>query len=662
MDIKAKIPAFAGMTYSSLFRHLFYVFFICFYINSALSQDTGKTQSKPIVADTSLSAPPVTFILSDFKYQLINRVNPDTLTRRRFLWYPLKNTEDVFNYLPGYYLNYMDVGQFNPVSFNQMPYYNTAVLRNGRPINDYDGSVDLNLFSRNEITGLELSGGFGNIMDNYTNAVSVIQRQIFQNRPFTEISFVQDRYENLFFDANYTQTFWRRLNFGFGVTKHSYDGKYTNSDFDKWLGRWNLNYAPTSKLNFFGYLNYAKIQKGLNEGIRPDTVNLGIKDEVFDPDLAIVVNSDAYEIKERFDADAGAVFTIGNVSYSKIQLYTTNSFRRYRDEENRVNSNGFFFASNSHWIDYGVKLQQIFNFTINKKFEVISRSEGEFNKTLREQSLDFGDTNILTGSTNIVFNNDYERYSYFSDLSVGYKGFNAQGFIKGYTVNFTRFSITGGVKGSYTYKFDSLKYIDVYAQYNQYNDYFGGGLKLKYRESELSANYYNYRYQRPVILIQDIGQAVRLDGMNVLAKLRLYKFDLIVNYSANFYLRSEFIPKHFATADLCWHDMAFRNKLEYKIGVASRGWSKYKASFFDGLNNGISGSPNVVVNGVDISIPQNATFDFYIMGRIGRATFGVTLENILDRVIYNTGVYPFMDRGGLANVISRFNLTWNFFD
>jgi hypothetical protein len=59
-------------------------------------------------------------------------------------------------------------------------------------------------------------------------------------------------------------------------------------------------------------------------------------------------------------------------------------------------------------------------------------------------------------------------------------------------------------------------------------------------------------------------------------------------------------------------------------------------------------------------IPANATLDFFIMGKIGRATFGLTLENILDRVIYNTGVYPNIERGGLANVISRFNITWNF--
>ena len=108
----------------------------------------------------------------------------------------------------------------------------------------------------------------------------------------------------------------------------------------------------------------------------------------------------------------------------------------------------------------------------------------------------------------------------------------------------------------------------------------------------------------------------------------------------------KYSPEHYGNISLAWVDAAFKNKLEYKIGVNSRYWSEYYTNFYTYHQR----------------IPANATLDFYIMGKIGKATFGLTFENILDRIIYNTGVYPFMDRGGFLNAMSRFNITWNFFD
>jgi len=637
---------------SRIFSVIFLLVFALMNIAS-YSQDTTKKKIDTTYKTTE-------FILSDNKYHYINPTNPDTITRKRFLWYPLKNFEDVFNYLPGYYLNYMDVGQFNPVSYNQYNYYSSAVLRNGRPVNERGtGEVDFNLFSRNEIAEIELTNGFGNTIYSPSDAVNIVQRQIFQNRPYTEISFWQDRYENLYFDGNYHQNIFRNFNFNFGVTKHSYTGKYKNSDFDKWLGRFNLNFAVSSKLNFFAYVNYAKIQKGLNEGIIPDTVNLGVKDEVFDPVLAVVKNSDSYEKKERFDVDAGAVLLAGKNSVTKIQLFTSNSFRQYRDEENRPNSNGIYFAENYHWLNYGAKLQQVFNFSIAKKFEVISKTEGEYDSHSHQQDVNFADTSFS-------FRYNYDRYSYITDLQLAYKNINLEGYIKGYTANnFKYISNTFGTKIGYTLTFDSLKSLNLYGQYLLKDNYFGAGLSLKYGLHSFSAEAYQYGSKKYLfdnvypysVRIEDIN----LNGLNIKTKLRIYKFDLDIKFTANFKLNDGpviYYPKYHGNADFSYHDIAFKNKLEFKIGLNTKAWSGYKAFFYDGLNNSFY---NVIVGRYDhVMIPQNATLDFYIIGKIDKATFGITFENILNRVIYNTGVYPFTDRGGLANFISRFNITWNF--
>lgn len=633
---------------------IFFCFLLIFVINAVnFSQDsTRKAQDTIRKVQDTLSVKSPLFILSDYKYSYINQTNPDTLTRKRFLWYPAKNFEDIFNYIPGYYLNYMDVGQLNPVRYNQFN-HNMALLRNGRPLNDmFDGSIDYNLLSRNEISEIEINNGFGNILYSYSDAVNLIQRQVFQNRPVTEISFINDRYENLFFDGNFHQNLFRNFNLNFGITKHSYDGKYRNSDFDKWLGRLNLTLAVSPKLNFFAYFNYAKIQKGLNSGLT-DTVNLGNKDVLFDPQIA-VSNSDAYEKKERFDIDAGAVFLAGKHSFTRLQLFVSNSFRQYRDEENRLNSNGFYYSQNTHWVNYGVKLQQVFNFRIFNKINVVSRSEGEFNR--------FGwqfDQTYLTGPFSQTQKNDVFRG--YTGLSLHYKNITTEAYYKEYTENnFKTRYYTYGLKGGYTYNFDSLRNINFFAQFTSDFDYITAGLKLNLARTSISASLFNYNTIVPDFLT-NVDKSVKVNGLNLAANLRLYKFDFDVNFSANFERAMEYLPKYFGNANLSFHDMAFKNKLEYKIGFSSRGWTGYKGRFYSGSYNSLF---IIISNGVDQgkALPSNATLDFFVMGKIGRATFGLTMENILNRLIFNTGIYPNIDRGGLANVISRFNITWSFFD
>ncbi len=605
----------------------------------SVAQDTNKPIIKPV--DPKDTVYVQNFILADHNYQYINRSNPDTLTRRRFLWYPAKSLEDIFNYIPGYYQYTMDVGQLNPLSFNQYLYTYNGVFRHGRPINDMiDGTVDWNLLSRNEISEIELSNGFGNNVYGYGNSVNVIQRELFQFRPYTEMSFYQDRYENLYFDGNFHQNFFRKLNFNFGITKHSYDGHYTNSDFDKWLGRFNLNFAPSNKLNFLANVNYAHIQKGLNEGINADTVNLGDKSALFDAADAIVNNSDAYEIKERFDVDLGTVFLAGKNSFTKLQFYVSNSFRKYRDEENRPNPNGLYIRYNDQWINYGAKLQENLSFSPNKDINVISRSEVDYNYTVINHTYIDPIVTILSSG------NPNKNYLYFiEDLGMNYKNILLSGYFRGYlTGSFNTLNYFYGISAKYSVKIDSTNRIDLSGQYNTKYDYSSLKAELKLGNNNASTEFYYY----------NTGSYIQ-KGINNHLKLRLFKFEIDGLYTFNFvpekFDRAAgenriYSPKHYGNISLAWVDVAFKNKLEYKIGVNSRYWSDYRSVFYSNNQR----------------ILANATLDFYIIGKIGKATFGLTLENILDRIVYNTGVYPFMDRGGFLNTISRFNITWNFFD
>jgi hypothetical protein len=545
-----------------------------------------------------------------------------------------------------------------------MPYTLTGVLRNGRPVNDMiDGTVDWNLFSRNEISEIEFSDGYANNVYGYRNTINIIPRQLFQFRPYTEISYYQDRYDNEYFDGNFHQNFFKSLNFNFGITKHSYGGHYKNSDFDKWQGRFNLNFAPSARLNFFANVNYAHIQKGLNEGIDPDKVNLGSKEIMLSGVNSTMLNTDAYEIKERFDVDLGTVFTAGKSSFSKIQLYVSNSMRHYRDEENRSGANGIYTKNNYHWINYGVKLNEQLIFKLKNTFRLLLNSEAEYNNLV--QNIDH------LPPTN-TFNLHSHTVKLLQEANIVYNTITLGGFVYAFTpvtevtTSFKILSITPGVKINYKYLFGDSTAVNLTAIYNYKDNHvnLSAAVSSKFIKAAVELYYYRtrtYIYYTSIASLQDYAE---FKGINSNFDLYLKPVRIKINHSYN--VQNDFTvlnPENSGMIQLSYEDNAFKNKLEYKIGLTTRYWSSYSALRYFGEINIVT--PYRIYSNnqsVDLKIPSNAALDFFIMGKIGKATIGLTFENILDRIIYNTGVYPFMDRGGLFNAMSRFNVTWNFFD
>jgi len=173
-----------------------------------------------------------------------------------------------------------------------------------------------------------------------------------------------------------------------------------------------------------------------------------------------------------------------------------------------------------------------------------------------------------------------------------------------------------------------------------------------------------YRNVRSYSLGNTSGKSTR-SGLNILADLRLWKVDLqtVYNYILQFedtppvliYPRYT-IPETSGNILLSFHDAAFKSKFEYKVGIHSRFWWDYWAVGYNGFYNLF----HVLQPNSPFIIGRNFTLDFFVIGKIEKAIFGLTLENILNRIYYTTGLYPGQRRGGLANVISRFNVTWYF--
>ena len=561
-------------------------------------------------------------------------------------------------------------------------------MRNGRPINDLlDGTADFNLLSRNEISEIEITNGFGNFLYNYNNGINVINHQIFRYRPYSEISYWQDRYENLYFDGSYDQNIFKRFNFNFGITKNSYDGRYTNSDFDKWQGRFNFNFFPSTSFNSFLYANYSKIQRGLNGGIDP-TKNILDKDNLFNLNNVIVRNPDAYEIRERFDIDAGFIYAYGKKksSFTKLQLFTSNSFRKYRDEENRPTPNGILLKDNSHWIDYGIKLQQVLKYKLIKNFDFISTTEGEYDKDLI--------------TSNIVLHRNSDRMYIMESVDLLSEYFDLKAYGKAYKFQYfeNKFFADYGVKPELKLDIGKSAMISLYGMANfsnklptylqsSLNGYifsdtnnvktdkekvtnYTAGTRLTFGFGEAMVEYYHNNIENRIanslnrnIYVFQSGTWEN-DGINTNIKLRLFNFDLDFNLqnsisSADYYPNS---PKVAGNAMLAYHNVFFKSKLEIKIGVNSRFWTDYNAEFYNGYYNDFS---NRVIDTTTlgygtVKIKTNATLDFFVIGKIDKATFGLTFANILNRLYLTSGIYPYQERGGLFNVWSGFNVTWYF--
>ena len=643
-------------------------------------------QDSLTVKKDSVKAPVI--LLSESRYNYINPNRPDTVTRKRFLWYPIKTIDDLFNYLPGYYLKFMDYGQVNLLNYNMLDGHYTALMRNGRPINDLlDGTADFNLLSRNEISEVEMTNGFGNFMYDYNNGINIINHQIFRYRPYSELSYWQERYENLYFDGSYDQNLFKKFNFNFGITKNSYDGIYTNSDFDKWQGRFNFNFFPSTRFNTFLYANYAKIQRGLNRGIDP-VKNILDKDNLFNSGAVIVRNPDAYEIRERFDFDAGFIYAYGKnrSSFTKLQLFTSNSFRKYRDEENRPTPNGIYIIDNSHWIDYGIKLQQVLKYDLTHDIGFISKTEGEYDKDLI--------------TSNVIKIRNSDRIYFLENVGVQTKYFSVNAYAKTHKYQYfkNKFFADYGIRPELKYDFGKSSSLKLYGMINYSNKLptylqsslnhyiqpdtadiklnkekvtnYTAGTVLKFDFGKVTVEYFHSNIENKILNSLNSGICAfqsgtqKNDGINSNLKLRVFNFDLDVNLqntlnSSNSNINS---PKTSGNAMLAYHNIFFKSKLEIKIGVRSRFWSDYNTEFYNGYYNDFSDRliDTATANYGTVKIKSNATLDFFVIGKIDKAVFGLTFTNILNRLYLTSGIYPYQDRGGLFNVWSGFNITWYF--
>jgi hypothetical protein len=121
------------------------------------------------------------------------------------------------------------------------------------------------------------------------------------------------------------------------------------------------------------------------------------------------------------------------------------------------------------------------------------------------------------------------------------------------------------------------------------------------------------------------------------------------NYSVKLY------PSSYISMDVSYKDILFKKKLKLRTGFNVKYISDKPEVTYDQFAN------------VLIPVSSNAGFenfdvDFYVGARIGKANINITLANLLNSLFYNTSIYPFDERNGFLRTISRFTITWDFWN
>lgn len=566
-----------------------------------------------------------------------------------YIWNDKRSLSEIMDERPGYFVYDFGLGGRNDINYNGRYSRETGIFRDGIQINDnFFQSFDIQNISVNEIDRIEevsdVSSFFYGI-NSFSKSINVITKDIFLPQPFSQLRFSQDRFGSLFADVFFSQPFSRRGNVQLGITKHSLDGRYTNSAFDVWRGRGRVNlfFSPkiNAKLNF--YLD--NFDRDLNDGLVYSSNDYSLTD----PNLATVNLPNTNEnLKNYFyDLTLTGRFLKNINSLTKLKIYSNNSLRHL------FNTDSTFTYDNyppgyTHSLLYGIDLAQ--NISIN--------SGRYFNSDIV-----FGGNVYLNLFDGNLFNRFQENYySLKVKYDLNYKNLFASAFLRndnieaknylnaGIETKFKIFNkrefileINGGVNQT-QYLLINDAYVLAVGRKNIVEisrKFFEGGTKIKYNNFIISGEFYG-DYD---------NKHGSTSGVNTYFNWITRYSDISISYN---YSNEKLLPENYIKSDLAYKNILFRGKLKLKTGFNIKYYNinyiinQYQTWYSWSYSNQ--------------SFPQKNQFiaDFYVGARIGRANINLTIANIFNNLVYNAYLFPLDDRGGFLNCISRFTIVWDF--
>ncbi len=629
------------------------------------SQTGDSIKSKPILKDT---------IKLHFnhnkihKYDILSNLS-DTISSDFFIWNDKRNLQEILNEVTGFYSLFLGNGGKSAINYNGLS--NIGVFRNGIESNDlFYGGFDVESFSVNEIDKIEevsapMSFIYG--MNSYSKIINIIDKDNFQPNLLTQFRYTQDRDGALFADVFMNFPVSRKFNFLIGINAYGSEGHYLNSDFAIWRSRFKFNYFPSDKINLKFFYSANKTQRGLNEGL----VFNSSKDTIIDPNLATVNNPDSYEkiYNSYSDLKFTGKFFKDTLSLTNLSLFTYNSLRVYRDEENRLTPNGIFVSKDFHSIQYGFDLNQTvflspFRYS---QIKLLAGLKGYYNLYNYDKTSLYKIDSVL--GTRYY---DFNALDLYSRLDLVYDKFVLSGAIKSqrfnnsyhfmygtefkYLLSFNEninLTLLGGLSNTtFGFNYESLLYDEYFNRIeNNYdasrNQYFETGFKLGFNDLSFSyLIFHSNTFSNLSALNSNFSLGYDSKHISVLLNMNLFDKE---NNSLSA------VPPVYISSDISYKDILFKKKLNLKTGFNVKYISEKPNTGFNQFANNV----NYVNN---YSAFDYFYVDYYVGARIGKANLSITLANLFNNLIYNSALYPYDDRGGLLRSISRLTITWDFWN
>lgn len=547
-----------------------------------------------------------------------------------------------------------------------------GLTRDGVPLNDpLTGLYDLSLYPAESIERIEVITGTRSFLyglNSTGGAVNIVTKSRKSIHPYTRIHYDQSADNYSIVDGMFSQDIFRGINLTAGLEHPGYGGRFANSGYDIWNGRFQLRDNVSNSLNVFASIFYTQTNLDLNGGVDDSSTSPAF---LFDPRNAIVRNTDSYEKFTRTDVQTGIALKgiADSSSLTVVTLYHSTALREYRDEENRFNPNGIFVHEDhrSQW--YGVRLSH----SINLRGNPLEIGAGtEFRGTIADDRVGqqlhtltsaYGSIELalpagarLAPAVRIEDYLGYGRTSYGADLRFG-----ADSTVliwAGYSRSFRYPTVQEMSAG-----LDSLHFVRDGIR-PESHDLFEVGLALSDRQRELRVTVFHRRITDPIDLNPDerttppiptdpSGQTT-MQGFTLSGTMRVSSFTVRGNVQ---YLSvddraagRQRIPAWDGLGELYYQDKLVGGHLGLKTGIRLKGFSEYHASGFDPRTQWSAPlSP-------EREISPSVVTDFFLVAHLGDAYIHLDWENLSDRDYVMTYFYPMPDRA------IRFGLTWEFSD
>ncbi|MEO6694690.1 MAG: TonB-dependent receptor [Ignavibacteria bacterium] len=572
-----------------------------------------------------------------------------------YIWNDKRSLSEIMDARAGYFVNDFGLGGRNRINFNGFSEENIGIFRDGIQINEFVfGGFDVQEISVNEIDRIEEISNVSSFLygvNTNGKALNVLTKDYFRPSAFSQLRYSQDRNNSLYADVFFNLPFSRKINWMFGGTKHSSDGFYENSSFDFWRGRTKFSYYPTSKINLQLNFHYNNIKRDLNEGLIEN-----FTDSLLNKTADVVSPFNNEEI-ENYQADISATlkFFRDPLSLTKLKLFHKNYIRDYNGQKTII-----------AFKDSVVEFTDVYS--------------GNRSGILASQNFNFLKSKTLTG--NILVGANF----YYDNVSADIIDFvENEKYSKSYYSGYLKADVAiGKINLSPMVKYEKIRN----------GDFLSTGLEVEYKlidKRDLAVKFHggasirNNEYYFAINSIRNIEDSpkwkenyyelgisakssnIDFESYFFLEELKSFHnqiwrgINVSLNYQTKFitlsselnYLKKPVHPDFYVKSDISYHNYFFKRKLNMRTGFTVKYLkSEYDISFNKRFHTyfGYQRKP----------VSENFHVDFYIGARIGNANVNLTLANIFNNLYYDSYLYPYNNRGGLGNVVSRFTIVWDF--